>query len=394
MQIEFDNIIPFRKKQLFKSASLVDLETGELKSCDIVVENKKIVEITEDSIEDFDGEVVDLDENFVLPSFVNAFSDCEEALENTYGLELVPLEELAKQNNTFAQLYPNNYNLEKPFDFLSGLFDMKSALAGALQVNETKMWPLFKLKRLYLKNLQDFSESELEEISLKAHKEKIRLFIEIGRSLEELGTIDKLYHKPVSEVLEDFGLLEDKPTIVGANCLEKDELELLKNYDCRFITTPYADAKMGRRPLNLAMFKNLDLTMGIGSGSAFEVDFFGYMRQLLTNTWSMFEDKSVLSEKDVFKMATTDGSVAAGMKLQKLQVGDYADFIVVKREVTLYDDVFKTLVWEKSKKDVLMCVMQGKIVQKNGAFQGKRPIDFDEEKKILRKITRRIKNDN
>ena len=31
MQIEFDNIIPFRKKQLFKSASLVDLETGETK---------------------------------------------------------------------------------------------------------------------------------------------------------------------------------------------------------------------------------------------------------------------------------------------------------------------------------------------------------------------------
>ena len=51
--------------------------------------------------------------------------------------------------------------------------------------------------------------------------------------------------------------------------------------------------------------------------------------------------------------------------------------MVIKNAKSLYDDIFKTLVWEKSKRDVVMTVLNGKILQKNGQILMKNCGDYD-----------------
>ena len=91
-----ENIIQFKKQKLFKNANYVDLKTGEIKPIDILVENEKIYAIEPwgeiEKSELFNKnfcEVIDLEQNYVMQPFINAYCDSEKAFKNTYDLELL-----------------------------------------------------------------------------------------------------------------------------------------------------------------------------------------------------------------------------------------------------------------------------------------------------------------
>lgn len=392
-----DNIIPFKKDKLFKNGRLVDLETGEVSNVDILVENKTIVAIEKwgkiESSPEFNFkncEIIDLEGNFVMRAFVNAFCDSEKSVLNTYSREFRNFKEVFKQNDENS-----DGQLENAANFACAFLSVKSLLAGAIfaadmyYTRSAKMLDIVgnSLKWACVENVEELSESQLDEICMDVNKNDKRLFLKIGQTLNQLGTIDKHYGKQVSHVLEDFGLLDKKPIIVGGNCLEKDDLQVLNDYDCSFVITPYDDSRNARRQTNLVSLKSFGFNVGIGSGESCEIDFFAYMRQILLSTWSMFEDKSVLSEQEVLKMATKNGNEIC-MNAGPIKVGRRATFIVVRNEISLYDDIFKTLVWEKSKKDVLMTVHAGEILQKNGEILMKKAMDYDKIKWCVKNITK------
>ena len=400
-----ENIIFFKKTKLFKNGILINLETGRLSRADFLVDNKKIATIEPWGEIENSGrfnknncEIIDLEGNFVMKPFVNAFCDSSSAVEKSYGLEIKNMEAVL---SACAEIGEEKITEEDLKVFFASLITTKSTLSGVAFEND--MWTLRhgrlknyveeKFNFKYVEKIDELSESELDEICLRANKNKARLIIKVGQRLEELGSIDKTYKKPVSQVLEDFGLLDNKPIIVGGNCLEKDDLELLRNYDCSFVITPYDDAKNGRRPTNLITLKSFGFDVGIGSGEAAEIDYFAYMRQMLMNMRAMFEDKEILTEQEVLQMATNSISALSLGEVGGLQIGDKAAFIVIKNEETLYEDIFKTLVWEKSKKDVIMTVAGGEILQKNGEILMKNWLSCDKIKNRIKHITRR-KSDN
>ena len=153
-----------------------------------------------------------------------------------------------------------------------------------------------------------------------------------------------------------------------------------------FCITPHEDGKFGRRATNLLQLRDR-FCVGIGSGFSFEIDFFGYMRQILMTQRAMFEDQSVISEQEVLKMATSNGIEILQGKRNQLEIGGVANFMVVKKGVSFYDDIFSTLVWEKSKKDVVMTVLNGEIVQKNGEILMNNLPSYD---KMLMKIIEKL----
>lgn len=385
-----ENIIPFKKQKLFKNANKVSLDTGEVELVDILIEGEKILK-TEPAgaIQSTIAEIIDLNGNYVMCPFVNAFCDSKKALEYTYGrqvndlkVDFLKIKISAEKKNVVEQGAPLDV-------MLFGFMQLKNILAGTTAVGFNDMnvsnIKLFegKIDFKCIENIDKYSETELDLIVEDACKSNKKLYLKVGQSLDELGAIDKIYRKPLSQVLEDFGFLDRKPTIVGGNCLEKDELQLLKDYDCKFVICPSEDGKFGRRFTNIKTLQYLDFSIGIGSGYSFEIDFFAYMRQILMNMRSMFEDKNILSEKDVLKMATKNSAIKEGKE---------ANFIVIKKEVSLYDDIFKTLVWEKSKKDVVMTVGLGEILQKNGEILMKNLKEYDIIKMLIREMT--IKKDS
>lgn len=320
--------------KLFRNAEIVDLKNGDIFKADILVENGKIAKIEKGIM--FDGEVIDLENNYVLPSFVNAFMNSIEAGKENYFEDV----DGEKKEN------------------LKQFFLMKNLLAGAVYVNDVCV-----TKVPVLEHLEEKSENELSSLSMKIAKTGEKLFVKLGQDLHSLGSIDKQYGKSAPLVLEDFGFLDRGATIVGANCLEKDDLEVLGQYDCNFIILPSEDGKVGRRQTNIISLLKRGQEVCVGSGNSAEIDFFGFMRQLIFSMRSLFESENALSESDVLKIATN--GAALGFE-NKIKVGENATFSVICSRESLYDNVLKTLVWERSKNDVVMSVKNGEVLQKNG----------------------------
>lgn len=386
-----NNIIQFKRQKLFKNARLVDIENASVEKVDILVDGERIARIAP-KIEGNFSKVEDLHENFVMPAFVNMFCNSDEALLTTYGLQTdgqINVNETSNLSNMF-KVYGGNGAKGEAFMPVNNFFMMKfkNYLAGAVVVNDFGKFNLqesgknFKL----IQNLENLSETELDLLFEECHQKFKLPFLKIGKTLEELGTIDKLYKKTLPNVLEDFGFLDLHPVIVGGNCFEKDELELLKQYDCIFIVTPFEDGKLGIRPTNLYRLKNMDFQIGLGSGNTFEIDFFEYMRLIIMQMRSMFESEEVFSEQDALKLAL--------LGTTKLVEGDLANFIVVRNDNSLYDNILKTLVWEKNNHDLIMTVDEGEIVQKNGEIAIQDMPTYDNIKMMTEMLTRRNKNDD
>ena len=349
--------------KVFKNASLIDLNLGLVNLVDIFCVGGKIEKIVKSGAKIFyDAEIVDLNGDYVLPMFVNAYCDSVEAFKNSYGRQLQEINEIK-----LAQK----------------LMYVKNILAGTTLVDDVS---LMKEKWEVLKNVEQLSELQLSEISDYVAKNNKGIFLDVGRSLEELGTIDKMYRKPLSYVLEDFGFFDRDFALVGANCFDKDDFQVVENYCGRCVLTPMEDGLVGRRHSNVVSLKNYNFDIAIGSGGAFEIDFFAYMRQMLLSHRAMFEDANILSEQEVLQMAFNPN---INGYINDITEGNYANFMVVHKIESLYDNVYKELVWGKSKKDVVMTVAEGEILQKNGEIIMQNYPKYYKIIEELQEITRR-----
>lgn len=374
-EFEKSGIEVLLKRIIFKNCALVDIESGKENIVDILVEGDFVKEIKPcGSFEDIENkcDVVDVEGNYVLPPFSNCFCDSKRAIAENFGLTTE--DELAED-----------------------VIGMKNVLSGALYVVDLSS-KLMEKEKYVLEKVDEMEEKDLEMAQNEIASKNLTQYLKIGQNLMELGTVDKKYGKSLIEVLEDFGFFDRPATIVGGNCLEKDDFMLLQNYACDFVVCPNEDARQARRPTNLVTLKNMGFNVGIGSGYSFEIDFFAFMRQILLTHWSMFEDKSVLTEKDVFQMAI-GGNVSFDESMpvdnRKIREGKMANFIVVRKNFVPYDNIFQKLVWGESKTDVLMTVCMGSILQQNGEILNSvSGLDYNGYLQILYFISRGEKNDN
>ena len=359
-----DNIVKFDPKRkkiiydktLFSNAELVDIEHDTSHLVDILVCDGKVVEINECGSKTYENvQEYNLDGDYVLPCFYDAYRDN-------------------------SKLFGNNVD-EKILPVYRELMSLKDVLSGVCTFYD-------KFSGFCIENFEDFEEENLNEISNLAAMTNNQIALKVGQDLDTLGQVYKKYGKDPAFVLEDFGILDRLWRLVGGNCLEKDDLETFLKYGNFFVVCPQDDAQNGRRPANLKTLSHMGFELFIGSGSAFEIDFFAYMRQILNTQWGLLEDKDFITEKDVLLMATA--------KVPTLQVGSNASFIVLRRShPSLYPNLLKEIVWGFSKADVEMTVFNGNILQKDGfTLSGISGLDYLGLVEKIEKLKGENENDN
>ena len=200
-----ENVIPFKKTKLFINGVLVNLENAELSKVDILVENGIVSEIKDWGVigerQNFNMkncEIVDLQGNLVMLPFVNAFCDSEKAVLKTYGRQFKKLTYLENSTEDKEGLQGLS---QKDFAAVSAwLMKIKNVLAGS--VFENDMWLLRNHENAdecdssaweFLENLDEKSETELDGVCMNVNQNKLKLFLKIGQTLNELGSIDKHY---------------------------------------------------------------------------------------------------------------------------------------------------------------------------------------------------------
>lgn len=308
---------------IFKNCNLLDLKLGKTNLVDIQVEGEKIEKIGK-----IKGDGIDLEGKIVMPGFANCYHNYERASINSYG-KMIDEKDLKSKNICSGVC----------FDY----YDTKNIT--------------------FLEDIDKLSEKMFENVCFNL---KDKVFIKFGQDLNEMGNINAIYKQLPSEVLEDFGILDKNAVIVGGNCFEKDELELLGAYNTSFVLLPNDDARSGRRFLNINILNRLNISYGLGSGEYAEVDFFAFMRELLSFNSFVMENSSLMSEQEALLHATLIGAKILGFD-GEIKKGNYANFVVLSGK-TNYDDIFKSIVYGMSKQNVYMTVKNGKILQQNGVF--------------------------
>ena len=332
---------------LFKNGFLLDFDKEELIKLDILVDGDKIKKIDKNLPNEKYDDVVDLKNNIVMPAFANCFYRSIEGYKNSYLNE--------------REIDKKDYNIIKEY------IEKKNALAGVCFSRDFSFE-----KEGFIEDILSYSENELDEISIN---EKNKIFIKIGQTLKEMGEINSLSKKMPSEYLEGFGFLDKGAVIVGGNCFEKDELELFASYDTQFVLLPNDDARSGRRFANINSLQKYDIPFALGSGDFAEIDFFAFMRQILSYNSFVMENVNLLSEKELLKIATIDGAKILGFD-GEIKEGNFANFIVLNSNNILGDNIFKAILFELSKNDVLYTVKNGKILQQNGVFVMEKTKDY------------------
>ena len=176
------------------------------------------------------------------------------------------------------------------------------------------------------------------------------------------------------QYLSNHGVLETRPLL--AHCIHVDEadLETIKETGTRVAHCPKSNAKLGhgRAPLRKMIEKGIAVGLGSDSVAANNTcDLIEEARFAVLLARAENVDGSLLSSTEIMRVATAGGAQALGLgeQIGQLKEGLQADFTVVStsssQQIPSYDP-YSTLVFASSGRDVILTVVAGQEVYRDG----------------------------
>ncbi len=185
------------------------------------------------------------------------------------------------------------------------------------------------------------------------------------------------YGKYPAQLYDDLGFW--KSDVIASQCVKTtmEELDILARRGVKVSHQPLSNGEVGGgiAPVPEMIERNMQVCLGT---DGFITDMFEVMR----NAWLIHkaakENASVLSAKQVFKMATENGAAALNIKAGRLETGYKADITVLKNRFPTpltVDNVITQLVVYASGSWVDTVIVDGKIVVSGGKI-----LTVDEDK--------------
>lgn len=181
----------------------------------------------------------------------------------------------------------------------------------------------------------------------------------------------------------------------GYHCvyMTPDDISVFEKHNLSIVTNPGSNSKLasGIAPLNTYLEKGINVALGTdGPASNNALDMFREMYLATVLAKLREKDASVMDANEVLKMATINGAKAMGLyQCDTLERGKLADLIVIdlnQPNMQPINNISKNLVYSGSKSNVVLSMVNGKILYENGHF------DVGEEpEKIYEAATKYLK---
>lgn len=212
----------------------------------------------------------------------------------------------------------------------------------------------------------------LDAISLARKYNKI-VSTHMSETLNEVGSCAKQNGGLTPcQLLESYGFFDQKATVAHAVYLEKEDYEILSKNNVSVIHNPSSNLKLGSGIANLKAMKSnkINICLGTdGSASNNRLDMFREMYLASVLQKALFKDSKLFPPNEVIKMATENGAKALNNdKIGSLKVGNFADMIMIDLHSTsnaVCNDIKSNLVYACSTEDVLMTMINGKVLYKS-----------------------------
>lgn len=246
---------------------------------------------------------------------------------------------------------------------------------------------------VYLTEKYHNTENEKIKIDLSLHAEYTNRLSIIEQFGEYVKNHDQLVHIHLSEtqfehdnckekygktparLFYDAGVM-DKPTIF-AHCVyvEDEDLDLFLEKNATVAHCPASNLKLGSGVCNTYKMLQKGVNVGIGTDSAASNNGLDIMREMYLAAIlpkGIQNRADIVTPKDVFKMATVNGYKAQGrLDCGIIKEGYKADLVVFDLDKpNMYPDfdVLNNIVYSANKSDVVLTMVDGKVLYKNGVF--------------------------
>ncbi len=219
------------------------------------------------------------------------------------------------------------------------------------------------------------SKELLYKVSALAHKYKAPVYAHMSETIAEVEACKERNGMPPIVYLDSLGMFEFGGG--GFHCVHvnSQEMEIIRRRRMHVITNPASNMKLASGIAPIAEFEKRKIPVSIGTDGAASNNCLDMFREmfLVSGLSKLREnDAASLDAMRVLRMATVHGAKA--MRLNKsdvLATGKYADIIMIDLHQPNMQPIHiipKNLVYSGSKANVLMTMVGGKILYRNGEF--------------------------
>ena len=400
-------------KTLFKNAQVLTMIDDIIINADLVVDNNLIAYIGKESSSygPFD-KVIDCNKNLLMPGFKNAHA--HSAMVFLRG----KADDVTLQDWLFKIVFPREEHLQ-PSDiyYLNKVAYLEYLSSGITACFDHYFYPLEGAKAAeemgmrtlllatydekYMRgeglktNYHRFNDNKdglvkyaigfhaeytTNEELLEGSKEVINdlkcpFFTHIAETKKEVEECVKRHGKTPVKYLYDEGLF--KYGGGGFHCiyLTDEEVEIFKENNLYIISCPGSNLKLasGIAPLTYYLNNGINIALGTdGPASNNSLDMFKEMYLAATLQKVTNNDAKSIPAFEILKMATVNAAKAMGLdNADVLAVDKYADIIMIdlhKPNMQPINNIVTNLVYAGSKDNVILTMINGKILYQNGQY--------------------------
>ncbi|HHY37324.1 MAG TPA: amidohydrolase [Clostridia bacterium] len=174
--------------------------------------------------------------------------------------------------------------------------------------------------------------------------------------------------------LSNIGFLDGHVTAVHCVHITREEIEIAARKGVIVVYNPKSNMKLGNGFAPIVELLEAGVTVALatdGAASNDLLDMFEEMRVGAMVQRGRLADPSVISAKDVFRMATVGGARAARIDAGEIKKGKLADIVVLdvgKAHSIPVGDVINTIVYCSKASDVDTVLVNGEVVVHNGCL--------------------------
>lgn len=399
-------------KILFKNARILKMTDENILIGNLLVKDDRIAYIGKELPNDKDiDEVIECNGNIIMPGFKNAHTHSamsflrsktdDHTLQDWLFNVVLPREALLQPGDVY-EMAKISY-LEYLTSGITACFDqyyspLESAKAAEEMGMRIVLLGTYNKEFDSVQKLVDFyrstndkdglvryclgvhaeytlSEGELEKVVEACHILKAPFYTHIAETEKEVKEcIAKRGMTPVA-YFEKMGAFDYGGG--GYHCcwFTDDDIEIFKRHNCSVVTCPGSNTKLasGIAPICKYLQKGLNVAIGTdGPASNNSLDMFKEMTLTYALQKVTLKDPTALPAFELLKMATVNGAKAMGLTdADVLEVGKKADIIELdlsRPNMQPLNNIVNNIVYSGSKENVILTMINGKILYRNGKF--------------------------
>ena len=420
-------------KTLIKNCNLISMDNSRPRlenNVDILIEENKIKKIEKDISEENIDKLINAENKYVLPGFINTHAHIGMSIfrETVDGLKL--------QDWLSKKIWPIEDNLTEQDIYYSSLYScIEMIKTGTTTVNDHYFFPESVISAIsksgmrgevtrVLMDINNDLDGRVDELinTIEKHKNandnvtinvgvhglytaskdclvkaieiskkyNLNFHIHFCENTSEVEEIKQRYNvNTPSEVIEKY--LSDLNVIL-AHCVKlgDKDFDILKNLkNINVSHCPISNLKLGCGIANLPKMleNNINISLGTdGQGSGCNLDMFDTMKFTGLLQKGVNEDPTLVPAYEVLKMATINGAKALNKEnlTGSITEGKLADLIILDtNEVTMQpiNDIFADIVYNAKGHNVVTTMVNGNILMEN------RKLNNLDENEILEKMS-------